>query len=417
MLLEFTCSNFKSINNKVKLSMLASTDDTREEELIKFEKYRVNRISSIYGANGSGKTNVLDAMAKSSYLIFGSMRMEPGELLSVTPHKLASPETPTEFTFQFVANGVRYAYGFSVLKGKIDEEHLYYFPKNRQMKIFSRKQLNVEGGDSFRKFTDSSLEVLKDNRLFLACAANYTSYKEIENAFLFFKKDLRFFKALNSDSSSTDAAIKYMAEHPELKDTYLKIVEYLGTGIRDIQTKYEESSVSLDELPDNIPKGLKEFLTKGKSVVSEAKVVYDLFSTDLATEESTGIKKLFAFLYPYLDTLQNGRVLVCDEIENGLHESLVMGILKLFSQIYSDKNAQIIFTTHDTSLLNSDLFRRDQIWFTELNHERATDLYSLAEIRNVRKSENLEKGYISGKYRAIPMLNPEVYEEIKKEMG
>ena len=123
-------------------------------------------------------------------------------------------------------------------------------------------------------------------------------------------------------------------------------------------------------------------------------------------EESTGIKKLFAILCPIIDILVNGKVLICDELESSLHESLVYGLVKLFINTETETFAQMIFTTHETGLLNLDLFRRDQIWFTELTKdERSTDLYSLAEIKNVRKEENFGKGYIAGKYGAIPMLN------------
>ena len=124
------------------------------------------------------------------------------------------------------------------------------------------------------------------------------------------------------------------------------------------------------------------------------------------TEESTGVKKLFSMLCPLLDIIVNGKVLICDELESGLHESLVYGLVKFFVNIDTDKSPQLIFTTHETGLLNFDLFRRDQIWFSEMKStDRSTDLYSLAEIRNVRKEEKFGKGYISGKYGAIPMLN------------
>jgi len=137
-----------------------------------------------------------------------------------------------------------------------------------------------------------------------------------------------------------------------------------------------------------------------------AKVIYDNFETDLMQEESTGIKKLFSILCPLIDIIVNGKVLICDELESSLHESLVYGLVKLFVSTDAEKFAQLIFTTHETGLLNFDLFRRDQIWFTELRkEERSTDLFSLAEIKNVRKEENFGKGYIAGKYGAIPMLN------------
>ena len=413
MLLEFTCSNYKSIHKRVKLSMIAGSDDTREEELIQYDKYRINRMSVIYGPNGSGKTTLLDAILCAGKLIRNSMKQEPGDILKVPPHKLSKPDEPTEFVFQYVTRGSRFAYGFSVLSGKVDEEFLYYFPNKRQAKIFSRKGLKIDAGDSFRKFSDTSLEALKDNRLFLACAANYTSIPDIENAFLFFKTELQGFS--NAGNGSVIPAIRFMTKHPELKDMYLKIADYLNTGIRNITARYEQITYTADELPDDMPESIKSFLMKKGSTAAEATVVYDQFSTDLESEESTGIKKLFSFLYPYLDTLRKGNVLICDEIESGLHEAIVMGILQLFSQLYPEKNAQIIFTTHDTSLLDGELFRRDQIWFTELDSERSTDLYSLAEIRNVRKSENLKRGYVSGKYGAFPMMNCSLYQEMLDE--
>lgn len=417
MLLEFTCSNFKSILKKITFSMLASADDTRENDLICYDKYRINRISAIYGPNGSGKTTVLEAIMKARDLVRKSMKYEPGDTIRISTHKLASPDMATEFTFQYVTNNIRYAYGFSIIKGKIDEEYLYYFPNKRQTKVFYRKGLNVEGGDSFKKFSDSSIEALKDNRLFLACSANYTSNKDIENAFLFFKFDLRGFWPSNSRRSIEPAAIKYMAEHPELKKVYLKIADYLKTDIRNVEARYEKKKFKEDELSKDIPESLKILLEKEGTLISEATVYYDEFSTDLMTEESTGIQKLFSFLYPYLDTLRNGRVLICDELETGLHESIVMGILKLFSQLYPEQNAQLIFSTHDTSLLDGELFRRDQIWFTEMDSKRSTDLYSLAEIKNVRKTENLKNGYVSGKYGAIPMLNTTIFSKLINEIN
>jgi AAA15 family ATPase/GTPase len=137
----------------------------------------------------------------------------------------------------------------------------------------------------------------------------------------------------------------------------------------------------------------------------DAKIVYEHFETDLMVEESVGIRKLFEVICPIIDIIQNGKILICDEFEMGLHESIVHYIIETFHKAKQDKFAQLIFTTHDTSLLDTAIFRRDQIWFTQLNGYRATDLYSLVEIKNVRKTENLEKGYVSGKYGAIPMLN------------
>lgn len=415
MLLEFSCSNYKSIHKKVALSMLASFDDTREEELILYEKYRVNRITALYGPNGSGKTNVLDAMNFAKRLVLNTMKREPGDSLNVKKHKLAQINEPTEFSFQYVTKGIRYAYGFSIKDDTIDEEYLFYFPNNRQTKVFFRKGLKVEAGTSFKKFSEASIEALKNNRLFITCAANFTNISEIEKAYLFFKNELRFFASSNESDKIFGRAITFLQEHPELKSTYLKIMDYLGTGIKDIEARSEKISISEIENSVELPEVIRKALGERDISVLETTIYYDKIKTDLETEESTGIKKLFTFLYPYLEVLQAGKVLICDEIETGLHESIVVGIIELFSKLYSETNAQIIFSTHDTNLLDSELFRRDQIWFTELDENRSTNLYSLAEIRNVRKTESLKKGYISGKYGAIPMLNSNIYKDMLME--
>jgi len=415
MLLEFSCSNFKSIYKKITLSMLASSDDTREEDLISFEKYRVNRIAAIYGPNGSGKTNVLDAISYAKKVLLGSMKRELGDSLNLSPHKLAGKDEPTEFAFQFTTKGIRYAYGFSIINGLIQKEYLYYFPNNRQTKIFDRINLEVTEGPSFKKFSEASMDALKNNRLFLACAANYTKVPELEAAFLFFKEELKLFSSAIEANRMFGRAIEFFKQNPELKPTYLKIMDYLGTGIRDIEARAE--SITLEELQNEniISEAVRKMLKNREISILESTICYDGFKTDLESEESIGIKKLFIFLYPYLDVLRGGKVLLCDEIETGLHESIAMGILKLFTQLYPKTNAQIIFTTHDTSLLDGELLRRDQIWFTELDEIRSTDLYSLAEIRNVRKTESLKNGYVSGKYGAIPMLNSTILDEIVSE--
>ena len=196
-----------------------------------------------------------------------------------------------------------------------------------------------------------------------------------------------------------------MRQNEKIKNTFVEILQALGTGVKDIKVKLEKARLTAQDLPQEMPEAIKTLLTSQETNMIEAKLVYDEFETDLMAEESTGIIKLFEIICPIIDIINTGKILVCDEIENSLHESIVYQIVKLFIEARKDQFAQLIFSTHDTSLLDSSLFRRDQIWFTQLDEQRATDLYSLVEIKNVRKTENLEKGYISGKYGAIPVLN------------
>lgn len=201
-----------------------------------------------------------------------------------------------------------------------------------------------------------------------------------------------------------------------IKNVFVNILRALGTGVKDVKVKLEK--IKLTDLPQEIqlPDALKSLLVGQEGSRIDAKVVYDQFEVDLMTEESAGVKRLFQMICPIIDILDKGKILICDELEASLHEAIIFQIVKLFQHYQKDKFAQLIFSTHDTSLLDTDLFRRDQVWFTQLNKERATDLYSLVEIRNVRKSENLEKGYVSGKYGAIPMLNKKFFRELEEHI-
>lgn len=409
MLLEFKCSNHKSIKETVHFSMIAGSDNTAEELLKEFGNYRVLRSAIIYGANGSGKSNFLGALKFMCHLVTSSINRQPGQKVYQACHKLCAEETPSEYSIQFVRNDIRYAYGFSVKNHLIQEEYLYYFPKGRQVKIFERSGMEVRPGDRYKGAFDVSLNILKDNRLFLSCAANYSNVKEIEEAFLFFSMDMVIYDP--EINNWTEYSIELMQNDHRIKEAFVGILQALGTGAKDVKVRSEK--IDLEDLPQDLqlPEAFRSLIRKHESKIIEAKVVYDQFEVDLMREESTGIQRLFQLVCPMIDILNHGRVLICDELETSLHESLISEIVQLFQLYSKDKFAQLIFSTHDTSLLDADLFRRDQVWFTQLNEQRATDLYSLVEIKNVRKSENLERGYVSGKYGAIPMLNKKFFQE------
>lgn len=406
MLLEFSCSNYKSIMNKVTFSFLASKDDTYEDELKSFSNFKVLRSAVIYGPNGSGKSNFLNAIEFMQGLILNSINYQPGDDISQYAHKLSGDETPSIFSMQFIKNDIRYAYGFSLRNRSVDEEYLYYFPKNRQVKIFERKGISIKPGDKYKSAFELSYEVLKENRLFLSCAANFSKIKEIEQAFLFFKEDIVVYNP--EVNNWTEYSMKLIQKNEKIKEIFINILNSLGTGIRDIDTKFEKRNIRVTDLSKEMPDTLKSLLF-GETNQLSVKLIYDHFETDLVSEESRGVKKLFEVICPIIDILKNGKILICDEIETSLHESIVWEIVSLFKKAQTNKFAQLLFTTHDTSLLDSKLFRRDQIWFTELDDSRSTDLYSLAEIKNVRKTENLRNGYMLGKYRAMPIMSQNIY--------
>ena len=250
----------------------------------------------------------------------------------------------------------------------------------------------------------------------LSCAANFSSVDEVTAAYRFFNDELVIYNSGNQENWM-NYSLHQINTNEKVKATVLKFLDALGTGIKDIYVDIKKEDLDVSHLPPFLSDEFKKILLQEKIDAISAKVLYEGFETDLISEESTGIKKLFGILCPFIDIIANGKVLVCDELESNLHESLLFGLVKQFVNTRGSKPAQLIFTTHETGLLNLDLFRRDQIWFTEnKSADRSTDLFSLTEIRNVRKDENFGKGYIAGKYGAIPMLNLNFANVISSDM-
>ena len=413
MLLEFRCKNHKSIKDEVLFSLLASKDTFNSEYLYGYKDLKILKSSVVYGANGSGKSNFIDAIFFMKSLVTNSINLQPGMGIPYTPHKLNGVGSESFYSVQFIKNGVRFAYGFSIEQMLVKEEYLYYFPNGRQAKIFDRTGMTYEEGSKFKGRFNSCKDVLKPNRLMISCAANFTNITEIEDAFRFFSEDLVIYTNANQENWMQYSLYQFNS-NPEIKNLVLSFMRDIGVDIQDIKINIEESAFPQSELPEFLSDEYKNKLRMTPLQKITASVVYPGFETDLFTEESTGIQKLFAFLCPFLDIISKGKILICDELETSLHESLLYTLLKTFLSLNGKEQSQIIFTTHDTSLLSLDLFRRDQIWFTELNSlNRSTELYSLAEIKSVRKDENYGKGYISGRYGAIPMLNENLAELLK----
>ncbi len=410
MLLEFSCENYRSIKNAVQLSMLATSDKEHKEALIPFNSDYFLRCSEIYGANGSGKTSVLTALRQMKSIVSNSYTYQPGDNIIRFPHKL-SPKEPTTFSCIFVKNKKKYSYQFSYTGNSIISEQLYYWPENRISKIFDRSLESYEFSSRFNKYTEDCKRVFKKNRLLLSIAANVTDSNEIEEAFLFFKKDLIIFASeLNN---WLEYSVSKLQEDESVKKEFLDFMHTIGSDICDIAPKFEKKLPTTKDIPSQLPEAIKAVMVSQPINFINVELVYKNFTLNL-NEESAGVQKLFTFICPLLDILSEGKIFICDEIESHLHPSIVQEILNKFLK-NTKNNAQIILTTHDTDLLDLSQIRRDQIWFTEINpNERNTELYSLSEIKKVRKDENIKKGYIIGKYGAIPMSNTNIQNVCKE---
>ena len=384
-------------------SLAASSDDSLEENLIKTDtgnKYL--RCAEIYGANGSGKTSLLNALQLMAFIVISSNTYQLGDFLPRHPHKLSEASAASSFSIIFIKNNTKFSYGFSYTEKEIVDEYLYFWPGRKKTLLFERSSNSeFEFGSGYVKKGANCKGRLKDNKLLLSCAANETDIEEVAQVFLFFKEDLVIYRGV---SNWFEYSVTQLRDNPEMKKSFIDFMRSIGTGLVDAEPKIEEQPLSSKEIESLSSQGLAipaEASAFRKRI--DLKLDYGNFSVDI-NEESDGVKKLFTFLCPLIDILQSGKVFVCDEIEKHFHPSIVAEIVKRFCS-NAESSSQMILTTHDTDLLNLDFIRRDQIWFTELRPEsRSTDLYSLSELKNIRKTENIKKGYISGRYGAIPML-------------
>jgi AAA15 family ATPase/GTPase len=424
MLLQFSVKNFRTFKDKAALSLIASNydKDTREHENIVINEtfgLRLLKSAVIYGANASGKSKLLDAFTFMRYFVINSSKeSQKGEAIEVQPFKL-STETerePSEFEIIFLFQNILYRYGFEATPERIVAEWLYHKPKTKEVELFYRD------GNTFntheRSFTKGNTVVkeglVRDNALLISVAAQFNEKTAINV--------LDWFARLKTLSGLQESGYQGFTmgktEDPKHKAKILELLKAADLGIQDIELQ----KLDLDSLPKGMPKELKDkiisevrdekkefvsdVLTKHKKYNADLQAVENI-SFSLEEDESSGTRKFFALSGPILDVIENGYTLVVDELDSKLHPNLVCKIVSLFnSKEFNKKNAQLIFNTHDTNLLNSGLFRRDQIWFTNKNKFGAANLYSLADFKSdeVRKTEPFEENYIRGKYGAIPFL-------------
>ena len=419
MLVEFTVNNFKSIKNSVKFSMLTSTKDVGNT--FDARDYKILSSAIIYGANASGKSNFLRALAFMGRFVLNRFKiLQSIDRLPHEPFKLCTDteDSSSFFEIVFFINNIKYRYGFEMDSHTIYSEWLFADEKGKEAKLFFRDideddYVNPNRFKEGYQFFDKKNQKIKiaKNQLFI--------WKCDQEDGEISKSILKWFNNLNMiDGMDHKGYINFTMKKMEDENFKNKIVELVKTADIDIDDiSIEEDDVPLDvieklPMPDSIKKeilndgGLKsiEINTKHKKYDGSGNIVGEVIF-ELDKEESKGTRKFFAMSAPIIDTLQNGKILIIDELDASLHPILTQHLIQLFhDKDINSKNAQLIFATHDTNLLKPHIFRRDQIWLTEKDKYSSTDLYSLAQFKGVRAKEDFEKQYIQGKYGAIPYL-------------
>ena len=412
MLIEFSVENFMSIRDRVTLSLLAGKETENMKNVILNKKNNILKSVAIYGANASGKSNIFKAITAAIILIRTSNNRQVNDKLSnIVPFKFdeKSKNKPSKFEFIFEINNTRYVYGFSADINQIYDEYLYQYLSAKPTTIFERTNVNEY---EFKKDVSELAKLSKTNtpnKLFLATATAW-NYERTKEPFMWFANDIDTFNS-NADFQNQAFDMFENDTSGELKKFTLNLLKEAEINIDNYEIQKEDLSAEKLALifPDPIIKNIisnnnANFKGVGRNVFTSHNVNNTKYILNMA-EESLGTQNIF-FLSPLLmDTLSKGKTIIIDEIERSLHTSLVRYIIELFHNPEVNKNnAQLVFNTHDTNLLNLDVFRRDQIYFVEKDFSDATtDLYSLDEF-SVRKNENIEKGYLQGRYGAIPAV-------------
>lgn len=415
MLVQFTVENFLSIRDKVYLSLEPSKDSEHPENLITKGDYKAVNSVAIYGANASGKSSLFKAITVALIMIRNSNNVQVTDKLPMTPFKFdfESRNKPTSFEFTFIAkDGRKYIYGFSATTEKVVEEYLYCYNTSKPTLLFD---LNENEKPKFNRAYKVKLEAAYQmntaNKLFLATATTWN----VECT-----KSLFEWLAESIDTFTDVMELGGVAFEKYRIDENRKYIEFTKNLLKQADINISSIEVDAKEvvggpalpfqivvqgkiIPPNEGKHYDVEITTGHTVVDENGEKTELSLT--LQEESIGTQLLF-FYGPLLkDAFEKGKTIVLDEIDKSMHPSLVKFIMNLFRDPDVNKNgAQLIVTTHETGILSLEMFRRDQIYFTEKDSKSGvTDLYSLDEF-SVRKTENIEKGYLMGRYGAIPFL-------------
>ncbi len=447
MLVQFTVSNYLSFNEETTFSMVADGGDQQHPSHLlsdsRPQKNSVLRAAAIYGANASGKSNFIRAMVFARDLILNGRR--GNQSIPVLPFRLAKANRtrPSSFEFIFKHKGSTYSYGFRADASRVMEEWLFAtasVPRSREVQLFERTtdtegQAQVSFGpsvydtDKQKQFLEFVAQGTRRNQLFLTEAfdRNVDAVKPVVEWF----DDVLLLISAESHHVGLEVRTHTNASFTQFIGDFLREA---GTGIEEVRVR--EIPVNFDTMFSELPDGLREEIRQATSEAAEPQVLNVMlpsgercllrrnsegrvvrlqlktvhltpdgdtveFSLD---DESDGTQRL-THLIPALFSMNvNNRVVVVDELDRRLHPLLCRRFVEAALRCGGDAGrSQLIFTTHDTNLLDLDLLRRDEIWFVEKDAGGASRLYSLAEF-NIRPDLKVSKGYLNGRFGAIPFL-------------
>lgn len=434
MILYIRGENYRSIGESQTISFVANTDKSHNENLIERENLKVLPVIPMYGGNATGKTNLLKLVKTLIELVTGKIEIES----AYEPCKFYTEKKETTFEIIFMENNIKYYYKISYTDIEIIEENLYYYPNGKIAKIFVREKERFSFGTNFESELSKYSDNLSNSACFLFTISKFLGEKSVvlNEVNKFFKEKFIFIN-LDKDSYTLEKS-KKLFQVKENRTQIQEFIEYfykhMNTGasqihysmgikfdknkaIEHILKDSEAFNVILNKVTKNLELTLHEKEILNLLSIEEDKI-YLVYETPKGKieipleEESEGIKKIFVLGMPIVDALCNNKIVIFDELEVGFHPLLSRKIIELF--MTKKTRAQLLFTTHNTNLLDLELFRRDQIYFASRTEKTSfmTELKSLGEISGVRKSADIEKAYLEGKYSDAPTYDKFDKEEI-----
>ena len=415
MLVEFRVKNFRSLRDEQALSLVASKDKTLQDTHTLSTGFNavpaLLRSAVIYGANAGGKSNLIKALQYMRGVVTESATViQPGQTFGVQPFRLdnKSSSEPTEFEITFLLDGVRYQYGFALTPQRIVSEHLLVYKAFKPQRWFERSYDPDAGKDLYEFGTALKGQknvwegATRPNSLFLSMAVQLNS-EQLRPVFDWFLNELVIFNELTPLTPHFTVQMLRQAEGKKAICNFLTAADISIADIDIVTRKVPGQALHFDLVAGKTEvrnQEMEENELRFHHATEHGKAVFGL------ADESSGTRNLLFITGPVLDILKKGLTLVIDELDTSLHTMLVRRLVQLFNNpAFNTGGAQLVFTTHDTSLLDApDLFRRDQVWFVEKDREQASTLYGLSDF-SPRKNEARERGYLMGRYGGLPFLS------------
>ena len=415
MILEIRLSNFFSIMDEVVLDMQAANIQSKKAKGLKGNTckcggVKVLKTVAIYGANASGKSSIIKAIRACVAMIYNSHNHNENTVFPFVPFKFGGMDKPSTFFIRFLMEGIEYEYSFTLTQTEIIKESLYYYPNGRRSMVFTRDEgKGPEKRDiyEFKSVIRRPMDVVANTSqktLFISRASQMD--REIaQKVFRYFNEQfiLNFF-------NYNPIALKKMLE--DNHDQLLQVLHIADSDIINISSRHElrpYTTAVFDPQNNNNILSVDD-IQKPQLIITTYHRSNPDVAFDFNTEESDGTQRLFFMMLTILDIVKNNKILLVDEIEASLHTKLVEYIISLFN---NSNCAQLIYTTHNTYLLNDNKIRKDQVYFTNKRADGSTDLYSLFDYKDFRDGMDIEKAYLQGRFDAIPYIDESVNNIVK----